>query len=150
MSFDMKKPSVDVVSETVDLPAEKQYTPPGRPMGSKNKTTIFKEALKEGFMDKLAKDGYKVFDAVVDKAIGPPSYDKEGNPILDSNGKQMYIDGDATAQKMLMDRLVPAGSIHQTEASGSKAITINISKLVASTGTSEEYEGEIEDAEIVE
>ena len=131
MSFNMKPPKVSVQSETVDLPAEKQYTPPGRPLGSKNKTTLFKEAMKEGFENLLEKEGKAVFMAVVEKAK----------------------DGDMSAAKMILDRVVPVTKAvdHTIDGvSGKGGVTINIEKLVASTGKIDEFEGEIEDAVIVD
>lgn len=101
----------------------------GRPKGVKNKTTLFKEAMREGFEDKLMKEGMAVFDAVVSKA-------KEG---------------DMTAAKMILDRIVPvskAVDINATDISGKGGITIHIEKMVASTGKVDEVL--IEDGEIVE
>ena len=101
----------------------------GRPKGAKNKTTLFKEAMKEGFEQKLMKDGFKVFDAVVQKAV----------------------EGDMSAAKMILDRVVPvtkAIDIDAVTQSGNKGITINIDQLIAKTGNPDEVI--IEDGEIVE
>ena len=97
----------------------------GRQKGVKNKTTLFKEAMRDGFEDRLSVDGLKVFDAVVQKAIGPASKDKNGDPILDENGKQMYLDGDVTAQKMIMDRIVPVVDTEKVDK-GKFNISINV------------------------
>lgn len=102
----------------------------GRPKGVKNKTTIFKEAMREGFERRLEADGLKVFNAVVQKAIGPPSKDSNGDPILDEQGNQMYIDGDSTAQKMLMDRLIPVADVVKTDQ-GKFNISINVQGMSA-------------------
>ena len=123
-----KLTSVSVKSETVDLPAEKQYTPPGRPKGAKNKTTLFKEAMQEGFENLLEREGKAVFMAVVDKAK----------------------DGDMSAAKMILDRVVPVTKAVDVNAGvqGKQGITINIEKLVADVG---QMDGElIEDGEIVD
>lgn len=101
----------------------------GRPKGAKNKTTLFKEAMKEGFEAKLMKEGYAVFDAVVNKA-------KEG---------------DMTAAKMILDRVVPvtkAIDVNALDSNSVKGITINIEKLVAETGNPEKVE--IQDADYEE
>lgn len=86
----------------------------GRPPGSLNKTTLFKEAMREGFENKLEKDGMRVFDAVVQKAI----------------------EGDMAAAKMIMDRVVPV----QEQSSGVKGagnIVINVSGMEAKIGVME-------------
>ena len=97
----------------------------GRPKGVKNKSTLFKEAMKQGFEDKLIKDGFKVFDAVVSKAI----------------------EGDMTAAKMILDRVVPVSKAVDINASSLDAkggITIHIEKLIADTGrVGDEIDGEI-------
>lgn len=101
----------------------------GRPKGAKNKSTLFKEAMKEGFEDKLMKDGFKVFDAVVAKAV----------------------EGDMTAAKMILDRVVPvtkAVDLNASDLSRKGGITINIEKLMANTGNPDEVL--IEDGVIVE
>jgi len=98
----------------------------GRPKGVKNKTTLFKEAMQEGFENRLKLDGLKVFNAVVQKAIGPPSRGEDGELLVDENGKQMYIDGDSTAQKMLMDRLIPVADITKNSDVGKFSISINV------------------------
>lgn len=103
----------------------------GRPKGVKNKTTLFKEAMQEGFEKRLQEDGLKVFNAVVQKAIGPPSKDKDGEPILDEQGNQMYIDGDSTAQKMLMDRLIPVADVTKSQDSSKFNISINVQGMSA-------------------
>ena len=101
----------------------------GRPKGAKNKTTLFKEAMKEGFEQKLMSEGFKVFDAVIEKA-------KEG---------------DMTAAKMILDRIVPvtkAVDINASDIGKTGGITIHIEKLVAETGNPDEVV--IEDGVIVE
>lgn len=77
----------------------------GRPPGSKNKTTLFKEAMREGFEKKLMKDGYKVFDACVQKAL----------------------EGDTTAMKIIMDRVVPVADVQKDISNGKFNVNINIS-----------------------
>lgn len=94
----------------------------GRPKGIKNKTTIFKEAIREGFEEKLMKDGMKVVDAVVAKAI----------------------DGDMTAAKLLLDRILPTSKaidLDQLEKSKGVTISINLGSL---------EEASILEAEVIE
>lgn len=101
----------------------------GRPKGVKNKTTLFKEAMKQGFEDKLMSEGFKVFDAVIARA-------KEG---------------DMTAAKMILDRVVPvskAVDINATDIGKTGGITIHIEKLIAETGNPDEVL--IEDGEVIE
>jgi len=75
----------------------------GRPKGAKNKTTLFKEAMREGFEDRLIVDGEKVFNAVVTAAL----------------------DGDMVAAKMIMDRIVPVVDTEKVDA-GKFQISINV------------------------
>jgi len=86
--------------------------------------------MKDGFEQKLMTEGYKVFDAVVQKAI----------------------EGDMTAAKMIMDRIVPvtkAVDLNANDLAKTGGVTIHIEKLVADTGRVGD-EIEIEDGEIVE
>ena len=96
----------------------------GRPKGVKNKTTLFKEAIREGFEERLLKDGMKVVDAVVAKAV----------------------DGDMTAAKLLLDRILPTSKaidLEQLEKSKGLSISINV-------GSMQSEQNEVLDAEIVE
>ena len=79
----------------------------GRPPGSKNKTSLFKEAMKEGFEKVLETEGMKVFMATVQGAIGREVEDEEGNLLKDSNGNQVYEGGSDACKKMILDRIVP-------------------------------------------
>ena len=102
----------------------------GRPKGSKNKTTLFKEVIKDGFEEKMLSDGMAVIEAVIAKA-------KEG---------------DLTAAKLLLDRILPvskAVDLNAASAVGSTGIHIHIEKLIADTGRVGE-DIDMEDAEIVE
>ena len=77
---------------------------PGRPKGAKNKTTLFKEAMKGHFEDLLLKDGEKVFKACVEKAM----------------------EGDTTAMKLIMDRIIPVADVTGTKGSGQTQVVINV------------------------
>ena len=110
----------------------KKPTPPvagqrGRPKGSKNKTTIFKEVMQEGFEKALQKDFKKVLEAVVQKAK----------------------DGDMRAAKMLMDRVVPVSKAIDLDAlrSGGLAINIAVGKMEDQREDIETTYEEIKDAE---
>lgn len=124
----------------------------GRPKGAKNKTTLFKEVMKEGFEEKLMKDGFKVFDAVVQKAIGNPIYDTNGKVMKDKEtGEVLRHPADMTAAKMILDRVVPvtkAIDLNAGDLGGKGGITINIEKLLANTGNPDEVL--IEDGEVIE
>jgi hypothetical protein len=66
--------------------------------------------MRAGFENKLMKDGQKVFDAVVAKAI----------------------EGDMTAAKLIMDRILPtqkAIDIETLEKSKGVQISINVGKM---------------------
>ncbi len=94
----------------------------GRPKGIKNKTTLFKEVIREGFEEKLLTDGMKVVDAVVDKAL----------------------QGDMTAAKLLLDRILPTSKaidLGDLEKSKGLSITLNIGSL--------EEELDVIDAEVI-
>ena len=100
----------------------------GRPKGIKNKTTLFKEVMKNGFEEELEKEFHAVLRAVISKA-------KEG---------------DMSAAKMLIDRAVPATKavdINANDLGKTGGVTIHIEKLVAETGRTGET---IEDGEIVD
>ena len=72
----------------------------GRPKGVKNKTTLFKEAMREGFENLLEKEGKKVFLAVVEKAK----------------------DGDMTAAKLILDRIVPVADVQKGNSGGAPTV----------------------------
>lgn len=103
----------------------------GRPKGIKNKTTLFKEAMKEGFENLLEKEAQKVFMAVVSEA-------KTGN---------------MQAAKMILDRVIPVTKAIDLGAGdlGKGGITINIESLTASVGEADSGEIiDITDAEYTE
>ena len=79
----------------------------GRKPGSKNKTTLFKEAMRDGFEELLQKDGKRVFKAVVDKALG----------------------GDMTAAKLILDRIVPVVDLDKSSVKDKFNISINVSGM---------------------
>jgi len=84
--------------------------PVGRPKGAVNKTTIFKEVIREGFEKTMEKDAKKVINAVVEKAI----------------------EGDMQAAKLLLDRILPttkAIDLDQLENSKGLTISINVGEL---------------------
>jgi len=101
----------------------------GREKGSKNKSTLLREALKNDFEEQLKKDFIHVVKAVIDKAK----------------------DGDMTAAKLLLDRAVPIsdGNKKQTIPLGEGGLVINIEKLISQPPT-QLIEGDIEDAEILD
>ena len=116
--------------------------------GTKNKTTLFKEAMREGFEQRLENDGIKVFNAVVQKAIGRPSTNEHGELLKDEEGNQMYLDGDVTAQKMIMDRIVPVVDTEKVDTSKFN-ISINVSGLTPSVEVidAKPIEGEVDEVE---
>jgi len=100
----------------------------GRPKGVQNKTTLFKQAMQEGFEKKLQTDFKRVLDAVVTKAI----------------------EGDMAAAKMLLDRVIPTSkAIDLDDLAKSKGLTIsiNVGSLEEARNVSvTPLEGEVEDA----
>ena len=99
----------------------------GREKGSKNKSTLLREALKNDFEVELQKDFLQVVRAVIDKAK----------------------DGDMTAAKLLFDRALPIiDNKKQTVPLGEGGLVINIERLVTQN-PSQLIEGDIEEAEIL-
>lgn len=77
----------------------------GRPKGVLNKTTLFKQVMQQGFEEALEKDFKRVLRTVIDKAV----------------------EGDMTAAKMLLDRVVPTSkAIDLDDLAKSKGLTISI------------------------
>jgi len=101
----------------------------GREKGSKNKSTLLREALKNDFEEQLKKDFIHVVKAVIDKAK----------------------DGDMTAAKLLLDRAVPVSDNNkkQTIPLGEGGLVINIEKLVTHPNA-QLIEGDIEEAELLD
>lgn len=123
----------------------------GRPAGAKNKTTLFKEAMKEGFEKALERDAMKVFKATVQCALGAPSRNEKGELLKDENGEQLYLNGSDACKKMILDRVVPTSKAVDPNANiqlGRQGVTIHIAKLVAETGNPDEVV--INDAEYEE
>jgi hypothetical protein len=82
----------------------------GRPKGVKNKTTLFKEIIRNGFEEEMIKDFSKVYKSVVNKAI----------------------EGDMTAAKLLFDRALPTSKaidLEQLEKANGVSISVNIGAL---------------------
>jgi hypothetical protein len=109
---------------------EKQLTPIkpkpliGRPPGSKNKDTLFKELMTGNFQEKAIKDIEKVYEVLFSKAHG----------------------GDMKAIKMVLDRVVPVTKAVDADAiKGGVSISINV-------GSMEEAQkvDVIEDAQFIE
>lgn len=80
------------------------YNLKGRPPGAKNKTTLFKEIMQEGFEKKMAKDFKKVVQVVIAQAKL----------------------GDMKAAKMLFDRVIPVSKAVDLENLGKRGISITI------------------------
>lgn len=110
------------------LPVEKKkrgHNLAGRPKGAVNKTTLFKQVMQEGFEKELQRDFKKVLRTVIDKAI----------------------DGDMTAAKMLLDRVVPTSkAIDLDDLAKGKGFSININVGSLEEAKAITVEGDIEDA----
>ena len=76
----------------------------GRPAGAKNKTTIFKEIMQEGFEKALVEKFPKVVEIVLEQALK----------------------GDMKAAKMLFDRVVPVSKAIDLDSLGKQGISISI------------------------
>jgi hypothetical protein len=89
---------------------------PGRRKGSKNKSTLFKQAMKEGFENLLELEGVNVFKAVVEQA-------KEGN---------------MAAAKLILDRVMPVADQAGTKGAGTTQVVINVEGMQATVGVMDE------------
>jgi hypothetical protein len=116
MSDDFK-PGLPEVLEAVEVDFEREDTPQqrtvGRPKGTPNKKTakakIFREQMANHFEKVMEKDFKYVLKNTVEKAL----------------------DGDMSATKMLMDRVIPVGkAIDLNDNKGTPKISINIGSLV--------------------
>ncbi len=120
----MDKPLKETVPRKNGRLTKKEATkrlPVGRPKGAVNKTTIFKEVIREGFEKTMEKDAQRVINAVVTKAI----------------------EGDMQAAKLLLDRILPttkAIDLDQLENSKGLTITVNVGEL---TGHPDLVDGDV-------
>ena len=104
---------------------------PGRPKGAKNKTTLFKEAMKGHFEELLEREGEKVFLACVQKA-------KEG---------------DTTAMKLIMDRIIPVADVTGVKGNGQTQVVINVEGMgtnITLADEGEKPEDSIIDVEVLD
>ncbi len=103
----------------------KSGNPRGRPPGSKNKTTLLREAMQNKADRLLSKEVPNVLRVVVDAAKK----------------------GDMSAAKMILDRAVPVRKASDDDGGkGSGGVTITIKNLTAPDGNSET----VIDGEVVE
>ena len=110
MDKPLKKETVPRKNGRLTAKEATKRLPLGRPKGAVNKTTIFKEVIREGFEKTMEKDAQKVINAVVTKAI----------------------EGDMQAAKLLLDRILPttkAIDLDQLENSKGLTISINVGEL---------------------
>ena len=116
MSDDFK-PGLPEALEVVEVDFEREDTPQqrtvGRPKGTPNKKTakakIFKEQMANHFEKVMEKDFKYILKNTVEKAL----------------------DGDMSATKMLMDRVIPVGkAVDLNDNKGTPKISINIGSLV--------------------
>lgn len=118
----------------------------GRPVGSKNKSTLFKEAMKQGFEEVLEKEGKEVFIAVCQRAKGQLVRDESGEIVRDEYGNKLYEGGSDSAAKLIMDRIVPVADIDKMNGNEKFNININVSGLNASVDVMDGEFEEIDDA----
>ena len=111
------KPGLPEALEVVEVDFEREDTPQqrtvGRPKGTPNKKTakakIFKEQMANHFEKVMEKDFKYILKNTVEKAL----------------------DGDMSATKMLLDRVIPVGkAIDLNDNKGTPKISINIGSLV--------------------
>ena len=100
----MSSPKLTVPKGTELVPKKKGHNLKGRPKGAKNKTTLFKEVMQEGFEKALVAKFPKVVEIVLQQALL----------------------GDMKAAKMLFDRVVPVSKAIDLDSLGKKGISISI------------------------
>jgi len=103
----------------------------GRPPGAKNKTTLVKEAIKEGMEDTLMQYGIDVLKATAQAAVGTKLKDKDGEYLYDEHNNHVYIKGDNACKKMLLDRMVPIADVSGNNKSGTTQVVINVQGMEA-------------------
>lgn len=98
----------------------------GRQKGSKNKSTLFKMALRDGLEDMLLDRGQEILQIIMDQAV----------------------DGCRTSQKMVMDRLMPAMKSEDSASKGGSQneFHITIGRL-EDTPEVKRIQGEVIDAD---
>jgi hypothetical protein len=108
----------------------KSGNPKGRPKGTKNATTIFKEAVLQGAEEVFLENIEKITQVVCQKAV----------------------EGDLTAAKMVLDRVVPVKKAVEFGTKDGKDLGINIvvKALEETVKKGELLEHEIIDAEFIE
>jgi hypothetical protein len=114
----------------------------GRKHGVRNKSTLFKEAMKNGFEELLEVEGKRVFLATVQAAVGRRARDEEtGELLFDESGNPLYEGGSDAARKMILDRIVPVADVDKVDLNKFN-ISINVTGM---TPKVEVMEGEIVD-----
>lgn len=111
----------------VEEKPERKMPKGGRPKGSKNKSTLLREALNNQFEEAL-----KIkFEAVVNAVV------------------QEAVDGNMVAAKMLLDRIIPVhkAADFKKSSSGGMEITINVEGMASSVRIDPDV---VEDAEFEE
>ena len=99
-----------LTSKDTRFPAGVSGNPGGRPKGSKNKSTLLREAMEQKVDRKLSREIPQVLDVVIRAAKG----------------------GDMSAAKMLLDRAVPVQKATDgTDKGPATGITIRIENLTA-------------------
>jgi len=123
-----KNKGLQASEDTGETKKEISQRGPGRPPGSKNKTTLFKELMRSDFQDIAEQNIKKTFSVLFEKAH----------------------EGDMQAIKLIMDRVVPASKAIDMDELGKKGglvINVNIGELEDSPLVTGEV---IEDAEYTE
>ncbi len=121
--------NTDVTSGANSVPAKKKTG--GRPAGSKNRSTLLKEAIAGDFDIMLADKAKLIFNVVADQAL----------------------DGCRQSQKMILDRIVPTVHAKPDDDGGNKfggGVHITIGSLEGTPSAQVNVSPDIEDAEYSE
>lgn len=124
----------------------------GRKKGSKNKSTLVREALQGEWDDLLVTEGVKVFKAVVEEAQGRPLRDDEGVLVRDpETGEVLRGAPNIPAAKLVLERVIPVGEdkMKGKIQLGEGGLNIYIEKLEAKPSP-KLIDGEVEEAQFVE
>jgi uncharacterized protein YfaQ (DUF2300 family) len=104
----------------------------GRPPGTKNKSTLVKEAIKEGMEDMILQYGLDVLKATAQQAMGSKMYNEDGDPVYDEHGNHIFIGGSDTCKKMILDRIAPVADMQGGKGGGKTEVVINVQGMQAS------------------
>lgn len=116
----------DLEKKDTKFPKGVSGNPAGRPKGSKNKTTLIKQAIEGDLVEQLQESAPAIMQKAIEKALK----------------------GDAAMIKLIIERLVPIRkAAEEDERSGTPKIVISVSQYGKDDNQSVTIEGETLDGE---